>query len=73
MWGAIPELAHDEKTALAVPAENSKALADTICRLLGNNDLGRKIGRAARAKVETKYSTEAMLDGMEAVCRSAIR
>ncbi|HVT55213.1 MAG TPA: glycosyltransferase family 4 protein [Xanthobacteraceae bacterium] len=69
--GAIPELAQDEETALIVPAESSKMLAAAIDRLLGDGELGRKLGRAARAKVEKSYSRDGMLDAMAEVFRKA--
>jgi glycosyltransferase involved in cell wall biosynthesis len=69
--GAIPELAHDEKTALIVPTEDSDALAANIDRLLRDGELGRKLGQAARAKVEKSYSRDGMLDAMADVFRQA--
>lgn len=72
--GAIPELAHDGENALIVPSENSEALAGAIGRLLRDRELGKRLGTAARSKVEAKHSTNAMLDAMaEVFSRATIR
>jgi glycosyltransferase involved in cell wall biosynthesis len=71
--GAIPELAHDEENALIVPSENPEALAGAIERLLRDQEFGKRLGAAARGKVEAKHSTKAMLDAMESVFQSATR
>lgn len=69
--GAIPELAQDGETALIVLTEDSEALAAGIDRLLGDGELGRKLGRTARAKVEKSYSRDGMLDAMADVFKQA--
>jgi len=71
--GAIPELAQDEENALIVPSENSEALAGAIGQLLRDRELGKRLGGAARSRVEAKHSTKVMLDAMEAVFHSATR
>lgn len=69
--GAIPELAHDGENALIAPPENAEALAGAIDTLLRDRELGRKLGHAARLKVERNYSKEAMLDAMTEIFRRA--
>lgn len=41
--GAVHDFAEDEVTALLVPVDNDKALADAIVRLLGNLSLRKKL------------------------------
>lgn len=70
--GAIPELAHDRDNALIVKTEDSETLATAIDSLLRDRELGERLGRAARAKVQANYSTEAMLNAIEEIYSKAV-
>ena len=54
----IPELVIDGVTGLIVPQRDSQALAEAIDRLLRDEDLCRRLGRAARQRVEEEFSRE---------------
>ncbi len=64
--GGIPSLIEDGVTGLLVPAGDTKALCTAIDRLLADQELRRRLGEAARAKVSElsswKRVTEATLD-----------
>jgi glycosyltransferase involved in cell wall biosynthesis len=68
--GSIDELVRDEETGLMVPPQDVSALSAAIERLLADPALATRLAQAARAWVDSRYSRERMLDGMEAVFRS---
>lgn len=50
----------DGKTALLVPPNDSRALADALARLINDDSLRETLGRAARAGAERQYSFDAI-------------
>jgi glycosyltransferase involved in cell wall biosynthesis len=68
--GSISELASHEATALVVPQQNAHALGAALERLIGDPDLRRRLGEAARAHCAARFSEKAMLDRMEAIYAS---
>ncbi len=46
--GGVPEVVRDGKTGLLVQPEDSRALAGVLSQLLGNTDLRKRLGGAAR-------------------------
>lgn len=52
----IPEVVHDDQNGLLVPPKDERALADAICRLLGDPELRQRLSRAARASVVDSLS-----------------
>ena len=50
--GGIPELIDDNSNGLLVPAGDSEALAERLCRLMADEPLAARLGAAARAKAE---------------------
>jgi glycosyltransferase involved in cell wall biosynthesis len=60
----------DDVTGTLVPAYDSEALAGGLQRYLRDSELGRRHGIAARARVRSEFSSEAM---REAVYREYIR
>jgi glycosyltransferase involved in cell wall biosynthesis len=69
--GSMSELAIDGRTALVVPPMQVPALQHALARLIGNEDLRRTLGEAARAHSAQTLSAERMLDRMEAIYRRA--
>jgi glycosyltransferase involved in cell wall biosynthesis len=71
--GGIPSLVDDGVTGLLVPTGDTRALRESITRLLGNPALRRKLGRAARVKVQEvagwERVTEATLDAYASALR----
>ncbi len=56
--GGLPEILQDNVTGLLVPPRDPKALAATIRRLIEAPNLRRKLGKAARARVEREFTWE---------------
>ncbi len=50
--GGIPELIEPGEDGLLAPAEDPEALADGLRRLVPDDELRRRLGAAARARVE---------------------
>jgi glycosyltransferase involved in cell wall biosynthesis len=63
--GAVPELIGDGEHGLLVPPNDEGALAGAIGRLLDDPGLARRLGRQARARVQERYSRQAMVRRFE--------
>lgn len=61
------EQARDGDTALLFPSGNAEALAEAVCRLIGDSDLRGQLAARAQVRIREGYSLEAMLDKMEGV------
>lgn len=59
--GGIPEAVTDGVEGFLVAAGDTQALADRLERLLSDDDAARRMGAAARHKVETTFSSQAVL------------
>jgi len=71
--GSIAELAAHEATALVVPQQNAHALGAALARLIGDPELRRRLGAAARAHCAARFSEKTMLDRMEGIYREVCR
>jgi glycosyltransferase involved in cell wall biosynthesis len=71
--GSIPEAAIHEKTALVVPAEDSKILGNAIQRLLASPDLARHLGDEGRRHCAANFSYQGMLEKMERIYVQVLR
>jgi L-malate glycosyltransferase len=65
--GGILELIDHERTGLLAPAGDPHALADRLCRLMGDAALGARLGDAARADAEARFSFDRMVAAFEFV------
>lgn len=54
--GGIPEVIEDGRCGLLVPPNDPQALAGALLRVLGDNELRRRMGQAARRRVEQKFA-----------------
>lgn len=72
--GAIPEVAGpDGETCLAVPPGDAGALADALGRLLGDEELRRRLGAAGRDRVLRRFTWEQAARGTVEHYRAALR
>lgn len=67
--GSIPDVVADGESGFIVPPRDADALADRICRLLGDPELRAAMGRRGRQTVERSYSIDRMVDELERVYR----
>jgi glycosyltransferase involved in cell wall biosynthesis len=71
--GAIPEVAGpDGETCLAVPPGDSGALAAALSRVLGDPELGIRLGSAGRARVLDRFTWARAAEGTVAHYREAM-
>lgn len=59
--GALPQLIQHERNGLLVPAGDIAALSQALARLMQDPRLRDRLGAAARATVEARYTPDAML------------
>jgi glycosyltransferase involved in cell wall biosynthesis len=59
--GGNPELVQDGTNGFLVPVGDVDAVADRLIRLLGDSELARRLGRAARESVRSTYSHTRMV------------
>lgn len=75
--GGIPEVIHDGETGLLIEVSDADGLANDIERLAANADLRRRLGEAARQRVEREFTIEAharrMMDLYEEVLSESAR
>ena len=70
--GGPAEIVTHGVTGLLVPPRRVEALAQAINRLLGDSDLRRRLGVAARKEVETRFERETVINQIESVYRDVI-
>jgi len=70
--GAIAEAVIDGETGLLVAPRDVSALAGALSRLMGDDGLRSRMGRAAHAYAQANFGIDRMLDGMEAVFARAV-
>lgn len=61
----VPEVVQDGRTGLLVPVRDGKAIAEAVCRLLGDPIYRQSMGANAAEFVRRKFSREVMAQGME--------
>jgi glycosyltransferase involved in cell wall biosynthesis len=54
----IPEIVDDYETGLIVAERDSEALADAIERVLTDDALAKRLGKAARRRVEARFDAD---------------
>ena len=67
--GSIPEIIEDGVTGLLVPPRDAEALKAALLRLLNDDGLRHRLGAAAHAQAQERYSDSRMLDLMEEIFR----
>jgi glycosyltransferase involved in cell wall biosynthesis len=67
--GGLPEIVADAETGIVVPPEDPQALARAIVRLVGDPELVRAYGSAARGRALDRFSAEAAADGVDSLYR----
>lgn len=63
--GGVPELVHDRRTGLLVPAEDVAAIADALEYLFLHPEEAKELARQGREHARSHYSLEAMLERTE--------
>jgi glycogen(starch) synthase len=71
--GGLPEIVLHGETGLLVPAEQPPALSDAIFELLGDMDRARRMGVAARRRVERDFSWSGHVEAYDRVYHTLAR
>ena len=53
--GGIPQIMGEEKTGVLLPPKDAKALADTLIRLLNQEETRKTLGKQARRRMVEQY------------------
>ena len=69
-FGCFPELIEDGKTGFLFEPKNAIALADKARRLIEDDELRIRLGKAARVKVERDFSPKQHLEKLKALFES---
>jgi glycogen synthase len=70
--GGIVEVVEDGKTGVLVPPAQPHVLAEALTRVLENPELGRRMGKAGRSRVEAKFSWASVAERTQQVYAEAI-
>jgi len=70
--GGIPEVVVHGETGLLAPVGDIAAMAAAALRILADPALATRLGRAARARAETRFPLEPAVDRYEAVYRRVL-
>jgi colanic acid/amylovoran biosynthesis glycosyltransferase len=65
--GGIPEIIEDGRTGFLVPERDVEALAERLGWLVADAELRRRMGEAARAKMEREYDNTQRVAVLEAL------
>ncbi|MCH8950285.1 MAG: glycosyltransferase, partial [Chloroflexi bacterium] len=60
--GAVSEIVEDRVTGYVVPPEDPQAIAEATLRLLRDDDLRARMGRAGRKRAMERFSVERCVD-----------
>jgi glycosyltransferase involved in cell wall biosynthesis len=70
---AIPEIVENGTTAFTVPPSDANVLAEALRKLLHDPLLAQQMGSAGRARLETVFSEEAMIEKTAALYKSLMQ
>jgi glycosyltransferase involved in cell wall biosynthesis len=59
--GGIPEIVRDGRDGILVPPGAASRLADGILKVLGDRDLGARLGRSGRERVEASFGIDGLV------------
>jgi len=70
--GGIPELIDHGRTGLLIPPADVGALSESLTAVLDNPHLSKRLGEAARTRIQTEFSFERMVRETEALYRDVL-
>jgi colanic acid/amylovoran biosynthesis glycosyltransferase len=70
--GGVPEIVEDGVTGLLVPNGDAAALADAIGRLFADPEEAERMGQAARARAEQRFSIREQVDSLVGMWSSIV-
>jgi glycosyltransferase involved in cell wall biosynthesis len=70
--GGIPDLIDQGVNGLLVRPGDPRELADALEKVLSDNGLGRKLGRAGRKRIKNQFSADVMVQSIEKLYRELL-
>jgi L-malate glycosyltransferase len=61
--GGVPEIINSNRSGILLPESDPARFADAILHLLNNRDEAEKLGSAARATIQRRFSADQMVEG----------
>ena len=71
--GGVAEIMTDGETGVIVPPEDPEAMARAIAGLLSDDERAGRLGQAARARIQERFTVAAHVDSALAVYRDVLR
>ena len=68
----VPEVVEDGVCGRLIPPKSGRHIESALCEFLGSWDRAREIGEAGRRRVESAFTVERMVDGVERVFQNAV-
>lgn len=70
--GGVSEVVQDQRTGFLVPPKDPEAMANRILRVMADQAMAERLGRAGREKVERDFSLDTMTQQYEALYEEAL-
>lgn len=70
--GPIPEIVEHDRDAVLVPPADHLALADAVCRLLGDADYRKRLGDAARVTARERFQPQKAAERLTQIYESIV-
>ena len=70
--GAIGEVITDEREGYLIEARDVTALADRLCRLSRSGAVRKRMGAAARRRVQQEFGMDVMVERLVAIYREVV-
>ena len=70
--GPIPEIVEHDRDAVLVPPADHGALADAVCRLLGDADYRKRLGDAARVTARERFQPQKAAERLTQIYESIV-
>jgi glycosyltransferase involved in cell wall biosynthesis len=71
--GGVPEIVDSGCSGILVSSSAAQPLADAILRLLGDRELAKRLGSAARETIEQRFTADRMVEGTIAAYRKLLK
>ncbi|MDQ2101620.1 glycosyltransferase [Azospirillum isscasi] len=71
--GGVPDVVRDGVTGLLPPVGDADAFAAAVARLLGDHEMRRRFGEAARRTAAAEHDLSGAVEALDAVVRRAAR
>ena len=70
--GSVPELVAQGETGFIVPPREEEALADRLVELLRDGSLRQRMGEAARARVDARFTLASSVRALRSLYESLV-